>query len=325
MERQGEKTWRWKLASRLYPRLGRDGSVTFLDPTRHQVTSISMDPVRILDGEGKDITPEGLRWNLEEGNLGWFLTLKLDDADLPLPYVIDPSVTHRLSTATSNTGAGATSLVLNMPAGVQNKDLLVAALAVRGNVTITAPVCGCWTLLRNVNNGTNVRLATYYRVAGASEPATYTWTFSASQRAVGGISAFYGVRTATTPLDQNGATATGTSTSAAANAVTTTAANDIALAFYASATGTSFTPFPGPPTAWTERYDMQQASMTVTNRSTIASATKPMPTAGTTTNAPAAIANSSAWVGHQAAFFVDATNPTGSLTDPARRSRAPSP
>ena len=95
VERQGEKTWRWKLASRLYPRLGRDGSVTFLDPTRHQVTSISIDPVRILDGEGKDITPEGLRWDLEEGNLGWFLTLKLDDADLPLPYVIDPAVTHR--------------------------------------------------------------------------------------------------------------------------------------------------------------------------------------------------------------------------------------
>ena len=116
VERQGEKTWRWKLASRLYPRLGRDGSVTFLDPTRHQVTSIAMDPVRILDGEGKDITPEGLRWNLEEGNLGWFLTLKLDDADLPLPYVIDPSVTHRLSTATSNTGAGATALLNSRPA-----------------------------------------------------------------------------------------------------------------------------------------------------------------------------------------------------------------
>ena len=37
-KRQGVKTWRWKLATRLHPRLGRDGSVTFLDPTRHRVT-----------------------------------------------------------------------------------------------------------------------------------------------------------------------------------------------------------------------------------------------------------------------------------------------
>ena len=52
MKRQGEKTWRWKLASRLYPRLGSDGSVAFLDPNRHRVTSITIDPVRFLDGEG---------------------------------------------------------------------------------------------------------------------------------------------------------------------------------------------------------------------------------------------------------------------------------
>ena len=117
MERQGEKTWRWKLASRLYPRIGRDGTVVFLDPTRHRVTSITIDPVRILDGEGKDVTPEGLRWGIEEGDFGWFLTLELDDDDLPLPYVIDPAITHRASLATSNTGGGANSLVLTLPGG----------------------------------------------------------------------------------------------------------------------------------------------------------------------------------------------------------------
>ncbi len=315
VERQGEKTWRWKLASRLYPRLAPDGSLTFLDPTRHQVTSISMDPVRILDKEGKDVTPDGLRWDLEEGDFGWFLTLKLDDADLPLPYVIDPAVTHRASLATSNTAAGTNSLLLTMPGGVQPRDMLVAALAVRGDVTITAPAGGGWTLLRNTL-GTNVRLATYYKVVTGTEPASYTWTFGGSQRAVGGISAFYGVRTATTPLDQNGLGATGTgATTATASSVTTTAANDIALAFYASATGTSFTQFAGPP-AWAELYDMQQLSMTPANRSTIASATKQMPTAGATNAAPATIANSSNWVAQQAAFFVDNVNPTATVGDP---------
>ena len=66
-----------------------------------------IDPVRILDADGKDVFPEGLRWGLAEGSDGWILTLQLDDADLPLPYVIDPAVTHR--TAATATTAGATS------------------------------------------------------------------------------------------------------------------------------------------------------------------------------------------------------------------------
>ncbi len=94
VERQGERTWRWKLASRLQPRLGRDGAVAFLDPTEHLVTSITIDPVRILDADGTDVTPDGLRWGLEENDTGWWLTLKLDDTDLPLPYVIDPAVNY---------------------------------------------------------------------------------------------------------------------------------------------------------------------------------------------------------------------------------------
>ena len=93
-ERQGDRTWRWKLATRLQPRLGSDGTVSFLDPTRHLVTSIAIDPVRILDANGKDVTPDGLRWGLEEGDNGWWLTLELDDADLPLPYVIDPAANY---------------------------------------------------------------------------------------------------------------------------------------------------------------------------------------------------------------------------------------
>ncbi len=90
-ERQGEKTWRWKLATRLVPRLGDDGAVSFLDKTNNHVTSLVIDPVQILDRSGKEITPEGLQWNLEKSDSGWWLTLDLDDRDLPLPYVIDPA------------------------------------------------------------------------------------------------------------------------------------------------------------------------------------------------------------------------------------------
>ena len=94
VERQGEKTWRWKLASRLQPRLGRDGAVTFLDPTRHRVTSITIDPVRILDADGKDVTPDGLALGSRGGRYRLAPDAELDDADLPLPYVIDPAANY---------------------------------------------------------------------------------------------------------------------------------------------------------------------------------------------------------------------------------------
>ena len=309
-ERQGEKTWRWKLATRLVPRLGNDGAVSFADSRTNHVTSLVIDPVQILDRSGKEITPEGLSWELEKADSGWWLTLDLDDSELPLPYVIDPAVTYRLAQATSNTGAGANNVVLTMPAGVVQKDLIVASLAIRGGSGVTVATPAGWTNLRNTNNGTGVRLATFYRIAGASEPATYTFTFSNSQRAVGGISLFYGVRSSGV-LDVNGATTTGNSATATANSITTTAANSVALAFYAIGRESAYSQ----PTGWTELYDMQQASMTPANRSTVGADYKLMPTAGATNNAASTV-STGLWVAHQAAFLVDNVNPTGSVNDP---------
>ena len=140
------------------PRPRRQRHVPRPDPPSAS-PSITMDPVRILDGEGKDVTPEGLRWGLEEGNLGWFLTLKLDDADLPLPYVIDPAVTHRASATTQHHGP-ARSVVLTMPAGVQDTRTCSWRTSPPGwsNVTITTPAG--WTVAgRRRTTGTIVRLA----------------------------------------------------------------------------------------------------------------------------------------------------------------------
>ncbi len=108
-KRQGERTWRWQLATRLVPHIGSDGKVCFLDPTRKHSADISLDPVRILDEHGRDITPKGLRWGLDDDGGTWWLTLKLDDSKLPLPYVIDPAANYPTplnlrSTATSDTG-----------------------------------------------------------------------------------------------------------------------------------------------------------------------------------------------------------------------------
>ena len=56
--------------------------------------------------------------------------------------------------------------------------------------TIQAP--SGWKLVGIEVNGTITTLATYTRVAGASEPASYTWKFSASQAASGAIVALRG-------------------------------------------------------------------------------------------------------------------------------------
>ena len=92
-ERQGLRTWRWRIDTAQVPRVGDDGAVAFLDTKLHRLTDVSIAPAAILDAEGKDVTPNGLRWSVELRNDAWWLTLRLDDSKLPLPYVIDPAVT----------------------------------------------------------------------------------------------------------------------------------------------------------------------------------------------------------------------------------------
>ena len=307
VERQGERTWRWKLASRLQPRLTRDGAVSFLDPTRHLVTSISIDPVRILDVDGKDVTPEGLRWGLEEGDTGWWMTLELDDADLPLPYVIDPAVTHRAS-ATQNNGAGSTSLTITKPAGAVEKDLLVALVSVRNNGTVTAPTG--WTQVVNSAYSFYLRKSVWYKVAGASEPANYTWTFGTSGAAAGGISAFYGIKTSTAPGPLNVADTTpqtANSGTVTATSITTTTNNALVLAFFTARNNTTFTQAAG----MTELYEVgASGGIDIATDSMI------QVTAGATGNKTSTLGTSSRNSGTQASFNVDDVAPTGSLTDP---------
>ena len=306
VERQGERTWRWKLATRLQPRLSRDGAVTFLDPTRHLVTSIIIDPVRILDAEGEDVTPDGLRWGLEEGETGWWLTLELDDADLPLPYVIDPAVTHRAS-ATQNNGAGAVSLTITKPAGAVEKDLLVAHVTVRNNGSVTAPAG--WTQVVNAAYSFYLRQTVWYKVAGASEPANYTWTFGTSGAAAGGISAFYGIKTSTAPGPVNVADTTpqtANSGTVTATSITTTTNNALVLAFFAARSNTTFTQATG----MTELYEAAASGgMGIATDSMI------QITAGGTGNKTSTV-TSSRNSGTQASFNVDDVAPSGSLTDP---------
>ena len=98
------------------------------------------------------------------------------------------------------------TLTINVPAGTTTNDAMVAAIAVRPNTAVITPPAG-WALVRRMDNaaGSANSLAIYRKVGDASEPASYSWTFSASTGSAGGIRSFAGVDL-TIPIDvENGA------------------------------------------------------------------------------------------------------------------------
>jgi hypothetical protein len=147
--RQGVKTWRWQLDTKLQPRVGANGYVGFFSGS--ELAPLEIKPVKILDRKGRNITPAKLQWGVDRRGDNWWLTLRLDDGRLPLPYTIDPTGSYRTdSTAVTWTGAGTRTITI--PATVQANDLLVIqqTSAVNSTNYPTAPTDGgggnAWTL-----------------------------------------------------------------------------------------------------------------------------------------------------------------------------------
>jgi hypothetical protein len=311
--RQGKRTWRWQLETGLVPRVGSDGDVVFLSRSSRRVAGPVLAPVEILDARGRVVTPEGARWSTGRNRHGWELRLTLDDSRLPLPYVIDPAVTHRATTVSNNGAAGANNISLAYPTGDAQYDLLVATIAVRGGVTVGTP--SGWTAGRVSQNGTNVRLFTFYKVAGASEPASQSFTWTGTQQAVGAISAYYGVRASLGAgvIDVMGAASTGNSTTASAASITTLSANALVLASYGINNNGTF----GAVTGMTERWDAASASATLTARASGSQHDMTQVAAGATGAKTSALGATRQWAGHQHSFEVDNVNPTITATTAA--------
>jgi hypothetical protein len=175
--------------------------------------------------------------------------------------------------ATTATNTSTTTLALPRPTSSAGT-VLLAAVQVRGAPTITPPAG--WQLVKLTPNGTSMRLATYWRLAGSSEPASYTWTFSSAVSATGSVLAYNGV-SATSPIDASAGQANAASTSVTAPSITTTVANAQLVGLFANTTLTSFTP----PSGMTERTDVASPS-TVQYKVTGASADSILTTAGAT-------------------------------------------
>ncbi len=288
---QGPKTWRWTLrAPGLTPRLAVDGTVEFW--RGNGPTSLVLLPVSVFDASGRAIGQADLRWSLgRNGSVSW-LELSLDDSHLPLPYVIDPAATFKAASSAGNSGA--TTLVINKPAGVVADDFLIAGVTVRDNPTITAPTG--WTLVRkdplipNPLDPPEITQAIYYKVAGGSEPASYTWTFSTSQKASGGILAYSGVDNLNPINAHSGATGSGMAMTAPG--VITTVNDATIVGFFGIARSTGITP----PTGMIERYEMPGSGGAAETRTTSEAADVVQATAGLTGNKTATAAQGADWI-----------------------------
>jgi hypothetical protein len=97
-----------------------------------------------------------------------------------------------------------TAVTLKRPAATAAGDLMLAAVASHGATgSFSAP--DGWTLVREDGLGHGVRQAIYHRVAGAAEPASYTWaSLGEERRMAGGITSYTGVD-ATHPINAHGA------------------------------------------------------------------------------------------------------------------------
>jgi hypothetical protein len=299
-DRQGERTWRWRLAAGpLTPRVNPDGSVAFHDGG---LADLAIEQARILTPAGRDVTPPELRWGLRKDAGRWSLILRFDDAQLPLPYVIDPAITLR-TTATSAATSGAASLTINRPGAVVAGDFLLALVNARGGTSrvITAPAG--WTLVRRDNNGTSVAQAVYRKVATASEPLSYTWTFNASIKASGGILPYVGVDS-TAPIDTSSAAVNSfSSSSATAPSVATAVANDRIVGLFGIDDNLTWTP----PTGMTERWDARASNGSGSISSEAADVSQA--SAGATGNKTATASGGGFSVAQLIALRVDATPP----------------
>ena len=129
---------------------------------------------------------------------------------------------------------------------------MIAAIAFRPNTATITPPSG-WTLIRRTDQSaaTASSQATYYRVAGGSEPSSYQWTFNSTTGIAGGITTFYDVNTFSLVDVENGQT-TASGTSHAAPSVTTTVNNAMVVTTHSFTSCELWTP----PGGMTEAVDV---------------------------------------------------------------------
>jgi YD repeat-containing protein len=210
----------------------------------------------------------------------------------PAPPTL-PTVGFRSSSSASTAAAGSSSLTVSKPSGVIQGDLMLLHLSVDRDATlaVVAPPSG-WALVSDASSPT-VRSLVYRRGAGASEPASYQFSFTfagqaTSVQASAGIGAYTGVDT-TFPIASAGAPKTAaTAGSLTLDPVAGSKYGRLVAFFAFRAANVS------PPTGMEERWDTTSAGPTPTTSEV---ADQPTATSGSTGSRTASSANTGAWAG----------------------------
>jgi hypothetical protein len=186
--------------------------------------------------------PDSLTFQVSDGTAASTANVSITVNDVP------PSgggIAFRAASSAGN--ASTTSLTIPAPAGVQPGDVELAVVDDRGSQALGVP--SGWTLVRSDQSGYTIKQDVYVHVAGASEPASYTWSYGTAAGASGGIVAYSGVDTAS-PINASSGT-TGSGTTVTAPSVTTTVASTMLVGFFGTAVPATFTA----PAGMSERFD----------------------------------------------------------------------
>lgn len=164
------------------------------------------------------------------------------------------TIGYRSSTTAS--GKTITALAIAKPAGTVQGDVLLARVINRNNVAAVLTPPSGWTVLRSDQSASQIKAWVLYKVASASEPASYTFTIDLASYLAGSISAFSGVDTAN-PIDAQSGQKNGLTSAFNTPAITTTSANGLAVWFGSQIwTGAACPDSPiVPPAGFTEAFE----------------------------------------------------------------------
>jgi len=145
------------------------------------------------------------------------------------------------------------TLTIGKPSGVAAGTTLLAVVNVRLTGTyagMTAP--SGWTFVRRdqSTSGDKLTQAVYVRVAGSSEPASYSWKFAYSTASSGAILAYGGVDGSAPVLGHSGRFGSGTTITAPS--VSVGVAGAVVVGFFGNSAKTST----NPPSGMAERFDV---------------------------------------------------------------------
>lgn len=159
-------------------------------------------------------------------------------------------IAHRAAASAVTSAATAHTLTIAKPTGTVETDGMFASIEFRGGSGITITPPSGWTEIIRTTRGTTLRHVAWVKVAGASEPADYTWTWTGDGNAAGGIETLSGIDTVT----PNG-TAQATNAAATTNHTTTSVTvgtDGWVISTYGVAAAAAFTP----DGATTEQFDV---------------------------------------------------------------------